>query len=223
MTSFSNRSFRKAVWLTFWLLSCDALAAAPRVLVLGDSLSAAYGIPTQQGWVQLLQGRLEGAGYPHRVVNASISGETTRGGLTRLPQALELHRPQLVVVELGGNDGLRGFGPDLTRRHLREMIRLVRSVGAEVLLLGVQLPANYGKAYRTKFHRIYHDLAEEESAALVPFFLDGVAQEPSMMQVDGIHPNATAQRRILENVWPALEPLLSKRAGSDVVGAPGDT
>jgi acyl-CoA thioesterase-1 len=194
--------------------------------VVGDSLSAAYGIPARDGWVQLLQARIEAAGYPHEVINASISGETTKGGLTRLPEALERYRPSVVVLALGGNDGLRGFGPQLTRQHLRDMIHLARDTGANVLLLGVQLPANYGNAFRTKFHAVYHDLSEDESVRLVPFFLDGVALDRTLMQPDGIHPNAKAQPKILDNVWPELEPLLqgnpAKTAAiSGVARAPG--
>lgn len=188
-------------------------SAEPRLLVLGDSLSAAYGIPADQGWVRLLQRRLSDAGYPHRVINASISGDTTRGGLSRLPAALQKHEPQVVILELGGNDGLRGFGPALTQEHLRKMIDLARAAGARVLLLGVRLPANYGSAYADKFHQVYLDLAQQEQVALVPFFLEGVAETRAMMQADGIHPTAEAQPRILENVWPALVPLLGDRPG----------
>ncbi len=207
--TFKLASWRRlALCFTFVLLAPAVVGAAPKILVLGDSLSAAYGIPARQGWVRLLQERLRDAGYTHEVVNASISGDTTRGGLSRLPAALELHRPTLVVVELGGNDGLRGFGPGETRQHLEQIVGQVREAGAEALLLGVQLPGNYGSAFRAKFHQVYHDVARDEAVALVPSFLDGVAEDRSLMQADGIHPSAAAQPLILENVWPALEPLL---------------
>lgn len=178
-------------------------------MVVGDSLSAAYGIPVDQGWVSLLQRRLRSAGYQHQVLNASISGDTTRGGVSRLPQALAEHRPEVVIIQLGGNDGLRGFGPEQTRRHLLEMIRLARAARAKVLLLGVQLPANYGNEFRSKFHHVYLDLADQETVPLVPFFLDGVAQDLTLMQADGIHPGGAAQSKILDNIWPALTAILS--------------
>jgi acyl-CoA thioesterase-1 len=191
-----------------FLLAPALAGAVPRILVLGDSLSAAYGIPARLGWVALLEKRLAERGLPQDVVNASISGETTRGGLTRLPDALARHHPSVVVVALGGNDGLRGFGPGQTRDHLARMVDLARDAGAEVLLLGVHLPGNYGKTFRAKFHEVYHDVARDKGVALVPFFLEGVAEDRAMMQADGIHPDVAAQPRILENVWPALEPLL---------------
>jgi acyl-CoA thioesterase-1 len=199
--------------VTIWFLLVAGASAAPRLLVVGDSLSAAYGIPADQGWVQLLQQRLAAGGYPHQVVNASISGDTTRGGLTRLPAALERHQPALVVLELGGNDGLRGFGPAMTRDHLQQMIDLATDAGARVLVLGVKLPANYGSAYGDKFHQVFLDLAEQPDVAVVPFFLEGVAEDRALMQPDGIHPSAAAQPRILENVWSALQPLLSPAQG----------
>jgi acyl-CoA thioesterase-1 len=183
-------------------------ATAQTVLVVGDSLSAAYGIEKQQGWVALLRQRLQAAGLPHEVVNASITGDTTRGGLSRLPGALARFSPTVVVIALGGNDGLRGFAPSQTRANLRDMIRLSRAAGARVLLLGVKLPANYGKAYGDKFHRIYRDLADAEQVPLVPFFLEGVAETLDLMQPDGIHPAAAAQPRILDNVWSELGPML---------------
>lgn len=195
--------------VTFCFLLGGGAAAAPRLLVVGDSLSAAYGIPAAQGWVQLLQQRLADHGYPHQVVNASITGDTSRGGLARLPAALAAHAPAVVVLELGANDGLRGFAPALTRQHLREMIDLAATAGARVLLLGIKLPANYGSDYGDKFHQVYLDLAEETQVTLVPFFLEGVAETRDLMQADGIHPAAEAQPRMLDNVWVALEPLLA--------------
>lgn len=182
--------------------------AADTILVLGDSLSAGYGIEQQQGWVALLDRRLQEAGLPYRTVNASISGDTTRGGLSRLPAALQREAPSVVVIALGGNDGLRGFAPAQTKANLREMLELSRASGARVLLLGVMLPANYGKAFGEKFHRVYLELAEETNVALVPFFLEGVGETRALMQPDGIHPSAAAQPRILDNVWKGLGPLL---------------
>lgn len=194
------------------LLLTTASAAAnstDTILIVGDSLSAAYGIDQRLGWVALLRQRLSENGAGYRVVNASITGDTTRGGLARLPAALEREHPGVLVIALGGNDGLRGFAPKQTYDNLARMIDLGRDFGARVLLLGVRLPENYGRAYGEKFHRVYLDLAEDRNVALVPFFLEGVAETRALMQPDGIHPAAEAQPRILDNVWPALEPLLS--------------
>ena len=182
--------------------------ATARILVLGDSLSAAYGIDRQQGWVALLQQRLRSLGYGYEVINASITGDTTRGGLSRLPATLERELPAVLIIALGGNDGLRGFAPQQTAENLRAMIRQGRATGASVLLLGIKVPANYGKAFGEKFHRIFLDLAQEEKVALVPFFLEGVAETRELMQADGIHPGVAAQPRILDNVWSGLAPLL---------------
>ena len=195
------------------------LHAAEKILVIGDSLSAAYGIQQERGWVALLQQRLEDQAFGYQVVNASISGDTTRGGLSRLQAALQRERPWLLIIALGGNDGLRGFSPEQTRSNLRGMITLGREAGAKVLLLGVKLPANYGRAYTEKFHRIYLELAREQDVALVPFFLEGVAETRALMQPDGIHPAAEAQPRILDNVWTGLAPLLQAR--SSELGALG--
>jgi len=192
-------------------------ASAARIVVMGDSLSAAYGIDKQRGWVALLQQRLQERQLDYQVVNASITGDTTRGGLTRLPATLERERPEVLVIALGGNDGLRGFAPEQTRSNLRAMIEQGREAGARVLLLGIRLPANYGKVYGEKFHRIYQDLAAEQQVALVPFFLEGVAETRALMQADGIHPGVAAQPRILDNVWAGLVPLL--RSGTAVGGA----
>ena len=189
-----------------------AAGATGKILIVGDSLSAGYGIEQQRGWVALLGQRLRDAAPGYEVVNASITGDTTRGGLSRLPAALERERPEVLVIALGGNDGLRGFRPEQTRANLREMIRLGRAAGARVLLLGIRLPANYGRAYGEKFHRVYLDLAAEEEVPLVPFFLEGVAETRALMQTDGIHPSAAAQPRILDNVWAALGPMLQETA-----------
>ncbi len=178
------------------------------MLVLGDSLSAAYGIPTDAGWVSLLQQRLLANGYAHEIVNASISGETTNGGLSRLPGLMAKHKPDVVVVELGANDGLRGFSVERTRASLRSIVDLAQASGARVLLLGIKLPANYGRVYGEKFHQIYRDIAAQEDVALVPFFLRGFAEDRRLMQADGVHPSAAAQPLILDNVWETLVPLL---------------
>jgi acyl-CoA thioesterase-1 len=178
--------------------------------VVGDSLSAAYGVPVEQGWVALLQGRLRAEGYGYRVVNASESGETTGGALARLPRALERHRPAVVIIELGGNDGLRGLPIVDVRRNFDSLIKLSLGSGAQVLLIGMRMPPNYGPAYTGSFARLYDQLAEEYRLPLVPFFLDGIALDDSLMQDDGIHPNAAAQPRLLDLVWPRLKPLLAK-------------
>ena len=186
----------------------SANAGPQNLLVIGDSLSAAYGMAPEHGWVRLLQQRLDEQGKNFRVINASITGDTTKGGLTRLPDALQRHQPDVVIIELGGNDGLRGFAPENTRDNLQQMVRLTRKEGAEVLLLGVRLPANYGKTYRERFGGVFKQLADSEQVALVPAFMAGVAENLDMMQADGIHPSRQAQPRLLENVWPALLPLL---------------
>lgn len=195
-------------------LAASTAPAAPKLLVLGDSLSAAYGIDREQGWVALLAQRLERQGYPHRVVNASISGETTRGALTRLPRLLEQHRPELVVVALGGNDGLRGLAPTETRANLAAIIEHSQEAGARALLLGIRLPPNYGSAYTALFERIFRDLAKEHEVPLVPFLLEGIATRTELMQDDGIHPTAQAQPLMLNLVWPELEALLEKAPAS---------
>lgn len=194
-------------------------AAEPVILVLGDSLSAAYGIERSRGWVALLQHRLQQAGYPHRVVNASISGDTTAGGLTRLPQALEQFQPDVLIIELGGNDGLRGLGNRQTRDHLDQMITLARAAHSRPLLLGMMLPPNFGTAFTEKFLRIYQDLAEQRRVPLVPFFLEGVADRPDWMQGDGIHPNAAGQPLMLEHVWAQLQPMLDGAVAGDMGSA----
>jgi len=185
-----------------------AHAEPPVILILGDSLSAGYGIDIREGWVTLLQQRLRQQGYPHRVVNASVSGDTTAGGRARLPEALKRQRPQIVILELGGNDGLRGLSLAQTRGHLAAMIRAAQAAGARVLLVGIQLPPNYGPEYTRKFRAIYDELAREQQLALVPFLLEGVALKTELMQADGIHPRAAAQPRLLDNVWVPLQPLL---------------
>ncbi len=180
----------------------------PRILVLGDSLSAAYGIPLQRGWVALLQARLQAAGYPQRVVNASVSGETTAGGLSRLPALLERHRPHWVLIELGANDGLRGLPLARLEANLRQMAQLVRAAGAQPVLFEMRIPTNYGAAYSEGFRRSFAAVAAATDATLVPFFIGAFATDPGAFQDDGIHPTAAVQPRMLDAVWPLLRPLL---------------
>ncbi|MDR5891347.1 arylesterase [Halomonas mongoliensis] len=174
---------------------------------MGDSLSAAYGIEANEGWVSLLEARLDGKA---RVVNASISGETSGGGASRLPELLGQHAPDIVLLELGGNDGLRGLPPSQFEANMRRMIEASQEAAARVLLLGIDIPPNYGQAYRDAFTGVYHRLADEYDLPLVPFLLEGVALEEHLMQRDGIHPTAEAQPLILENVWPELAALLEE-------------
>lgn len=184
------------------------MPAAGSVLVLGDSLSAAHGIARDAGWVHLLQQRLEKSASPRTVVNASISGETTSGGLARLPPLLTEHRPALVLIELGANDGLRGLPLAEIRANLVQMLEQVRTSGARAVLVGIELPVNYGPQYRDGLRTLYRDLAGEFNVPLVPFLLDGVALEPGLMQDDGLHPTAAAQPKVLANVLAVVEPLL---------------
>lgn len=183
------------------------------MLVLGDSLSAAHGIALNDGWVALLERRLRDAPAPRAVVNASISGETTAGGLARLPALLAEHAPALVVIELGANDGLRGLPLAEARSNLAAMLAAIRAAKASAVLVGVELPVNYGPQYRDGLRSMYRGLADEFNAPLVPFLLDGVALDPDLMQDDGLHPNARAQPKILANVWGVLEPALKKLPG----------
>ncbi|MGZ5771723.1 MAG: arylesterase [Caldimonas sp.] len=192
-----------------------SLAAVARksqaILVVGDSLSAEYGLQRGSGWVALLGERLAREHPAASVINASISGDTTAGGLTRLPALLRQHRPSLVVLELGGNDALRGLPIETTRSNLVEMARLVKAAGAKVLIVGMQVPPNYGRSYGERFAALFAEVARSEGAALVPFMLKGVADGPqadAMFQADRIHPLASAHPIILGNVWPVLEPLL---------------
>ena len=186
--------------------------AARVILVVGDSLSAAYGMALDEGWVAGLERRLAARGLPYRVVNASISGDTTWGGLARLPGALQRHRPVLLILALGANDGLRGLPLDHTRRNLSAMVRAARESGARVLLLGMRVPVNLG-LYAEAFHALYESVAAEHRVALVPFFLEGVGDRSELMQADGLHPRAEAQPRLLENVWTGLRPLLEPPPG----------
>lgn len=176
--------------------------------MFGDSLSAGYGIDVRASWVTLLGRRLAAQGYAHRVVNASVSGETTAGGIARLPAALQRHRPEIVILELGANDGLRGLSLAQTGANLESMIKAAHTAGARVLLVGIHLPPNYGPEFTRKFRAVYDDLVRRYRLPYVPFLLDGVALTPGRMQADGLHPTASAQPRVLDNVWPHLEPLL---------------
>jgi len=180
------------------------------VLVLGDSLSAGYGLTPGQGWAALLEKRLTTQGYEYRVVNASISGETSSGGLERLPRALKLHTPDVVIVELGANDGLRGLPVSATRDNLTEIVTMARASGAKVLLIGMRLPPNYGPRYTTDFMRMFSDIAQRYRLAFVPFLLETVALKPGLIQADGLHPTAQAQPALLDTVWPPLQRLLKK-------------
>ena len=183
-------------------------ADVPTVLVFGDSLSAAYGIDVDQSWAALLQSRLREQGYEHRVVNASISGETTEGGAERIGPALENFAPAVVVLELGGNDGLRGFPPQRTRDNLERIITASRAAGAEVVLLGIRIPSNYGPRYSQAFESVFRETAETFGLPWIEFFMDGIALDEDLMQADGIHPNAKAQPVLLDNAWPAIREAL---------------
>ncbi len=190
-----------------------AAAAAPRertLLVFGDSLSAAYGLRADEGWVAQLQKRLAQQGYGYRVVNASVSGETTAGGRARLARAIEAHQPQLVVLELGANDGLRGLPVKDARANLTAMIGSIKQAKADVLLAGIVLPPNYGTRYANDFAAMFPALSKDHGVPLVPFLLDGIALDTRYMQADGLHPNAAGQPLVLENVWKHLKPLLER-------------
>ena len=182
----------------------------PVILILGDSLSAGFGMDRDQSWVHLLELRLTQSGRSFRILNSSISGDTTQGGLSRLPRLLESYKPEIVIIELGGNDGLRGINPAVTRDNMKRMIDHSQQSGARVLLAGIRLPPNYGVAYLEQFESIYADLADEYDTLLVPFFMDGVVFTPGLLQADGIHPNENGQPVLLENVWKVLGPELLK-------------
>lgn len=196
------------VLLASW--SSPAWATTPRILVMGDSLSAAYGMPIQQGWVALLQDQLQSRGYKHTVINGSVSGETTAGGRSRLGKLLNEHKPALVVIELGGNDGLRALPLKNMQDNLVAMIDQSKAAGAEVLLLEMRIPLNYGARYANQFQRTFSDVAKAKSVTLVPFFLADIATDPKFFLADGIHPSAEAQPILLKAVWPAIEAKLKK-------------
>lgn len=191
--------------------SVSAKAETAVILVFGDSISAGYGLArVDQSWVALLQTRLKDQDYGYQVINASVSGETTAGGLARLPRALALHRPKIVILELGGNDGLRGLPIAQMRANLAHMVELASAAGAKVLLLGMRMPPNYGPEFTEQFRLCYSDLARDKKVPLVPFLLNEVAQFPNLMQADGIHPNESGQPKLLDNAWPSLKPLLRR-------------
>jgi acyl-CoA thioesterase-1 len=203
------------IWLLLLAFAClqaahGAAAPPPTIVVFGDSISAAYGLKVEEGWVALLQKKLTAQGYGYRIVNASVSGETSGGGLSRLPRTLELHRPQILILELGANDGLRGLPLAEVRANLQRMIERARKSGARVVLLGMRMPPNYGPQYTQAFQAMYADVARQFDLPLVPFLLDGIALHDSLMQQDGLHPNAAAQPRIVETVWRKIEPLLKR-------------
>jgi acyl-CoA thioesterase-1 len=197
--------------LLFLFVGTASAATAPTVLVIGDSLSAGYGIAIDQSWTTLLQSRLQSQGYEHRVVNASITGDTTEGGATRIVAALENFDPELVILELGGNDGLRGIPPDTMKDNLKSIIETSQASGASVILLGIRIPTNYGPRYTSAFEAVYRDLAEQLDIPWIEFFMEGVALDDALMQADGIHPNEEAQRILLDNAWPMVSQALSDR------------
>ncbi|MET0917600.1 MAG: arylesterase [Burkholderiales bacterium] len=202
--------FKKILLFLLCWLALSA-RAEPIVLVYGDSLSAGYGLPQGKGWVDLLAERLRSEKLGYRVANASLSGETTLGGANRLVSVLAQHRPEVVVIELGGNDGLRGLSLEATKTHLTAMVDAVRKAGARPLLVGMQLPPNYGTAYTKKFQALFEEVARERKTPLVAFMLAGFGGNRDYFQPDGIHPTVEAQPLILDNIWPVLRPLLKTR------------
>jgi len=184
-------------------------AQEPTILIVGDSLSAGYGIDVDQSWATLLQSRLEEQGYEHRVVNASIGGETTEGGATRIDQALEIHGPALVILELGGNDGLRGIPASRMQDNLENIILKSEASGAAIVMLGIRIPTNYGRRYREAFEKVFRDLASQHDIPWIEFFMEGIAFNEDLMQSDGIHPNAAAQPLLLDNAWPIITAALA--------------
>lgn len=202
--------YYRILYIFICLIVFPVTAQAKTLLVLGDSLSAAYGIPVEQGWVSLLEQRLDKLEFDYRVVNASISGETTLGAKTRLTKLLQAHHPTWVIIELGANDGLRGFALNEIAKNLSDMITEIRQSEAEVLLVPMRLPPNYGAAYNDRFMAVYKSVAEEQDVNLSAFILKDIAQYPELMQADGLHPKQAAQKIMLENLWPSLEPMISK-------------
>ena len=201
---------RKLLTLIVLLLAAGAQGSGPpTVLIFGDSLSAGYGIDVDQSWAALLQARLEQQGYEHRVVNASISGETTEGGAARIKGALEQFSPELVILELGGNDGLRGFPPARVQANLQKIVVAAHNSGAAVVLLGIRIPSNYGPRYSRAFEAAFRNVAEELEIPWVEFFMDGVALNDALLQADRIHPTAEAQPLLLDNAWPLISATLS--------------
>ena len=190
-------------------ISCQAQARDQRILVLGDSISAAYGMSLEQGWVNMLAAQLAEASPPVAVINASISGETTAGGLRRLPLLLEQHQPTVVIIELGANDGLRGYPLAGLRANLNKLVAMSQQAGARVILAPMEIPPNYGARYTAGFRESFVEVAGDTDSALAPFLLDGVATDPALMQADGLHPNPEAQARLLQNILPTIQTVLS--------------
>ncbi|HPX87942.1 MAG TPA: arylesterase [Methylophilaceae bacterium] len=207
---FINRRKLSLFGLLFVAWSTQAFAENSIILVYGDSLSAAYGITQPQGWVTLLQQKLNAEGYHYEVANASISGETTSGGLTRFEKTITTIKPKIVVLALGANDGLRGLPTQEMRKNLSTMITYSQKKKAKVLLLGMRIPPNYGPKYTEAFYQTYQQLGQQHNINLVPFMLDQVAAKPHLIQADGLHPNALGQPVILNNIWPALKLMLQK-------------
>jgi acyl-CoA thioesterase I len=207
------RRFRVALGGAFLVMACAAFAQAPAhvLLVVGDSISAGYGLSAGQGWVDLLAERLRKENYPYRVVNASISGDTTAGGRARLPALLKQHHPEVVVIELGGNDALRGGDLAVTQANLDAMVSAAKAAGAKVMIVGMQLPPNYGAGYVRRFGAIFGEVAKAHKVAVVPYVFEGFGEDLASFQADRVHPTAGAQPRILANVWPTLSTLLSRR------------
>jgi acyl-CoA thioesterase-1 len=200
---------RRIVALVVLLLTASAHGAdTPTVLIFGDSLSAGYGIDVDQSWTSLLQARLESQGYEHRVINASISGETTEGGAARIESALESFNPALIILELGGNDGLRGFPPSRMKGNLDKIISRSKASGAAVVLLGIRIPQNYGQRYREAFDNVFREVAADYEIPWIEFFMDGIALNDELLQSDRIHPNAAAQPILLDNAWPIINKAL---------------
>jgi acyl-CoA thioesterase-1 len=193
-------------------LPVSAQQQSPTLLVFGDSLSAGYRMPIENGWVSLLDDKIKMLGIDYKVVNASVSGETTDGGLSRLPATLATHKPAIVILELGGNDGLRGIPVANIKRNLITMVQMSQEVGAKVILAGMQIPPNYGPRYTDPFTAQFEEIAQDLGLPLIPFLIDGIAQQAELMQDDGIHPKAEAQGMVLDNVWPILETVLSAGA-----------
>ena len=197
--------------LLFLLCSTAHATDEPTILIFGDSLSAGFGIDVDQSWATLLQARLETQGYEHRVINASISGETTEGGVARIADALERFEPRLIILELGGNDGLRGFPADRLRGNLEKIVLASKESGANVVLLGIRIPLNYGARYTQAFENSFRDVALEHDVPWIEFFMEGIALNEELMQDDGIHPNAVAQPLLLENAWPIIASSLETK------------
>jgi acyl-CoA thioesterase-1 len=206
----SSRMGKGLLLATCLLFSLSAHSASKTVLVLGDSLSAEYGLARGTGWVALLEKRFEEKKIPAKLINASISGETTSGGKTRLSSLLKKLHPDIVIIELGGNDALRGLALDASETNFREMIRLSNKAKAKVLLIGMQIPPNYGRDYSERFFSIYARVAKDTRSGLVPFLLEGVANRPEMFQADRLHLKAEAHPILLDNVWPHLQEMLKK-------------